>query len=264
MNDLYDPAINAEYMPSQRVPEARAYFDTWARESADVRHRFPPQEMVYGESIHAKLDLFEPEGAARATLLWIHGGYWQAFYKEDFSYVAPPLLRLGLRVAVMSYDLAPAVGLRQIVRQARRAASFVSRHFAGPLYVAGHSAGGHLAAMIHCAEWEAEGVEMPRLSGGIGISGVYDLRPLRHTEVQEALHLSQTEAEALSPALQGVTSPAPFIVAVGENESGAFHAQSQALADAWAGTATPVHVLSGRHHFDAPDDLAELLLLLPK
>lgn len=262
MTEPFDAAINTEYMPSQRVPNARSYFEAWARNSAAARETYPPTELAYGAGEHERLDLFGPEGAARATLLFIHGGYWRAFYKDSFSAVAPPLLAEGLRVAVMSYDLAPAVTLRQIVRQAREAASFLSAYSPGPLLVAGHSAGGHLAAMIHCADWAAEGLPAPDLAGGVGISGLYDLLPLRHTELQPDLQLSEEEARALSPVTHPPTTSAPFLVAVGALESGAFHEQSEALARAWPGVASPPRALPERHHFDAPDDLPALVLPL--
>lgn len=270
MTRLFDPALNAEYMPSTRVPDAHAYFGAWARDSAAVRRWCPPQDLAYGPGPRERLDVFHagPLGphSARGTALFIHGGYWLAFSRADFSVVAPPLLTLGLRVAVMSYDLAPGASLRRIVRQAREAAAFLGARFGGPLYVAGHSAGAHLAAMIHCADWAAEGLRAPPLAGGIGISGLYDLAPLRRTELQPDLRLSVPGARALSPLSYLPTARAPFVLAVGERESGAFHAQSAALARAWAGTAAPVpRRLPGRHHFDAPDDLAALLrpLLLP-
>lgn len=259
---LFDAAINTEYMPSQRVPNASEYFEAWAHNSAALRELSPPHELAYGSGEHERLDVFGPVGAARATFLFIHGGYWQAFYKEHFSYVAAPLLPAGFRVAVMSYDLAPRVTLRQIVRQARQAASFVSQQYPGPLYVCGHSAGGHLSAMIHCADWSAEHLPAPQLAGSIGISGLYDLLPLRHTELQPDLNLGEAEALALSPVRHQPTSPSPFIVAVGALESRAFYAQSAQLAAAWPGVATPTQALPGRHHFDAPDDLPQLLSLL--
>lgn len=259
MNDMFDPAVNTEYMPSQSVPNARDYFAAWARDSAALRGQTPPQELAYGSGEHEWIDVFEPADMARATLLFIHGGYWKAFYKENFSYVAAPLLREGVRVAVMSYDLAPGVTLRHIVRQARVAASLVSRTYLGPLFVSGHSAGGHLTAMIHCADWHAEHLPAPHLAGSIGISGLYDLQPLRHTELQPDLNLSEDEARDLSPVHHRPTSTAPFIVAVGALESRSFHQQSQHLTDAWPGVASRPHDLTDRHHFDAPDDLLTLL-----
>lgn len=254
---LFDSAINAEYMPSQRIPDAAAYFDTWARNSAALREAHPPQELAYGPGEHEKIDVFTPPNP-RATLLFIHGGYWLAFYKDHFSYVAAPLLTAGLRVAITSYDLAPGVNLSHIVGQVRQATAMLSHAFPGPLIVAGHSAGGHLAAMMHATAWAEFGLPRVEITGGIGISGLYDLGPLRHTELQPDLQLGQDDIKALSPIHQTPTTRAPFIVAVGELESASFHAQSIALSHAWPGVASAPHILSGRHHFTAPDDLLKL------
>ena len=254
---LFDAAVNAEYMPSQRVPNAKSYFVAWADDSAQARRQHPPRLLRYGPGEHETVDLFEPSGEAAGTLLFIHGGYWMAFYKDDFSSVAPPLLALGWRVAVMSYDLVPAVSLRHIVRQARVAASVVGQAFPGPLVVAGHSAGGHLTAMIHSTDWAAEGLKAPELTASIGISGLYDLTPLRRTELQPKLRLTGEEARALSPLHARPTTDAPFLAAVGALESDAFREQSRRLTEHWPRTRSLEQ--AGRHHFDAPDDLPGLL-----
>jgi arylformamidase len=258
--NLFDAAINEGYMPSRRVPDANAIVAAWERDSAAVREECPPDELAYGAGEHERLDVFAAKGAARATLLFIHGGYWQAFYKDTFSYLAPPLLEAGLRVAVMSYDLTPGVTLARIVDQTRRATALVAAGFPGPLIVAGHSAGAHLAAMVHATDWTAEGLPELTLTGGIGISGLYDLGPLRRTELQPALQLSVEEARALSPAFLPPMSAAPFTVAVGADESPSFLWQSQQLADAWPGVTGSVRLLPGRHHFDAPNELGALAL----
>ncbi|MDV6375440.1 alpha/beta hydrolase [Deinococcus arenicola] len=258
--DLFNAAINDDYMPSRRVLDWKEQVDSWTRDSAAAREAYPPLELAYGEGEHERLDVFEGVAETRATLLFIHGGYWQAFYKDTFSYLAPPLLDAGFRVAVMSYDLNPAVTLAQIVAQARQATAFVATQFPGPLIVAGHSAGAHLAAMLHATDWAAEGLPEVELTGSIGISGLYDLGPLRHTELQPGLQLSEAEARALSPAFLSPTSAAPFIVAVGGEESQSFLWQSQQLAGAWAGVASPVQLLPGRHHFNAPDEVLGLAL----
>ncbi|GGL98869.1 alpha/beta hydrolase [Deinococcus aerophilus] len=258
---VFDAAINQEYMPSQRVPQAAAYFKAWAQDSAAARAAHPPQVLAYGPGAQERLDIFAEEGA-RATVLFIHGGYWQAFHRDHFSYLAPPLLAAGLRVAVMDYDLMPAVTLDHIVDQARRATVRVAQEFPEPLIVAGHSAGGHLAAMVHATRWAEHGLPPVALAGGIGISGLYDLGPLRLTELQPVLQLSAAQATSLSPAFTPPTSPAPFVVAVGELESAAFHQQSLVLTQQWPGVAHGVPPLVGRHHFDAPDELLALALPL--
>lgn len=253
----FDPAVNAEYMPSRRVPGAQRLFDAWARDSAAVREKHPPRELAYGPAQHEKMDVFTP-AHPRGTVLFIHGGYWQAFYKDHFSYLAAPLLLADFCVAVMSYDLVPGVTLAHIVQQTRQATAYAFRHLPGPLCVAGHSAGGHLAAMMHATDWAAHGFPTVDMAGGIGISGLYDLAPLRHTELQPDLQLGDDDLQTLSPIHLKPRQSSPFLVAVGELESGAFQAQSRALTAAWPGVATPVVIQPGRHHFNAPDDLLQL------
>lgn len=262
-HELFDPAINSLYMPSQSVPNAREFFAAWAQDSEALRAKYPPQVLAYGAGEHETIDVFEPSGTVKATVLFIHGGYWKAFYKDHFSYLAAPLLDAGLRVAVMSYDLAPAVNLAHITGQAQRATALIAQTYAGPLIVTGHSAGGHLAAMMHATDWAAHGLPHVNLAGGIGISGLYDLAPLRHTELQPDLKFTDQDVKTLSPIRLNPTSQTPFIVAVGELESSAFHAQSKLLTDTWLGVASPPHILKQRHHFNAPDDLLSLVRLIP-
>ena len=133
---MFDPAVNTEYMPSQRVPNARDYFAAWARDSAALRGQTPPQELAYGSGEHEWIDVFEPADMARATLLFIHGGYWKAFYKDHFSYVAAPLLRED-----------PAVRQRAVAEHGQRGRGGVPRDAHAH---AGHQRGpGHADVAAH-------------------------------------------------------------------------------------------------------------------
>lgn len=259
-HDLFDSAINTEYMPSQSVPNAKDYFEAWARDSITFREKSAPEVLTYGPGEHETIDIFTPE-KPRGTVLFIHGGYWRAFYKDHFSYMAAPLLEQGWRVAIMSYDLAPGVNLAHIVRQAQNATALIAQTFPGPLIVSGHSAGGHLAAMLHATDWAALGLPEVKITAGIGISGLYDLAPLRHTQLQPDLNLSEGDLQNLSPIHQKPVSDSPFIAAVGGLESASFHAQSRQLTDRWPGIASAPVILEGKHHFDAPDELAKLVEL---
>ncbi len=283
-NTLFNEQINTEYMPSQSVLNAKDYFEAWAINSAAVRASYPPTEVAYGQTPHERYDVFEPNISEpnmsepnslepnsleqgdleypRATLFFIHGGYWQAFYKDTFSYMALSLLKQNIRVVVPSYQLNPEVKLETIIGQMQKAASLVGKTYPEPLYLAGHSAGGHLAAMLHSSNWDALGLIAPKIAGSIGISGLYDLAPLRHTELQPELQLSETEAYHLSPIHQKPSIDAPFLVAVGELETAAFYTQAAALTNAWAEIASQPINLSQRHHFNAPDDLPMLLQIL--
>ena len=92
--------------------------------------------------------------------MFIHGGYWQRFDRKDFAFVAEPLLAAGAAVALIGYDLAPAVDMDAIVGQIRRGLAWLHREGCARrasiperIFVAGHSAGGHLAAMALATDW---------------------------------------------------------------------------------------------------------------
>jgi arylformamidase len=251
--------LDLEYLPGLTVPNATELFDDWARRSAEVRAAIPPAELAYAQGVHEVMDVFSPAGGpVRATVLFIHGGYWRAFYKDHFSYLAPGLVEAGFRLAVVSYDLAPSVHVTNIVGQVRGAVLHLSRRFAEPLVVTGHSAGGHLAAIVHSTDWRTLGADPPRITAAVGISGLYDLEPLTRTSLQPVVDLTPLEVSALSPVRRRPTTEAPFLVALGALESPAFHDQSRALVGAWPGVAMGPMAVEGRHHFDVCDDLLPL------
>jgi arylformamidase len=127
---------------------------------------------------------------------FIHGGYWQALDKSDFSYLAPTFVDAGIAFASLNYDLAPQVSVEEIVRQVRAAIVWLSGHAgdygADPerIYVAGHSAGGHLTAMALATAW-TDWPDAPSrpVKGGCSVSGVYELEPLWRCYQQEVLKL---------------------------------------------------------------------------
>ncbi len=116
--------------------------------------------------------------------MFLHGGYWRAFDKSDFSFVANSFVAQGFAVAVANYDLCPDVSIGAIVDECRRAVVWVVRdgaaHGANPdrVVVGGHSAGGHLTAMLFTADWSALGLARDPIAGGVSVSGVHDLAPM--------------------------------------------------------------------------------------
>lgn len=254
---LVDPQADRLYLPTLTVPGAQKIFDSWLDDSAVVRQAHPPIELAYGSGTHETIDVFSAEDS-RATVLFIHGGYWRAFYKEHFSYLAPPLMADGVRLAVMSYDLCPTVTLTTIVSQVRRAALAVARSFAEPLLVAGNSAGGHLTAMLHSTDWEEFG-QNPGIRASIDFSGLHELDPLRSTSLQESLRLSDAEVAELSPARRKPSTDAPLFACVGALESEAFHWQAELLADHWGEVVIGPESLPGHHHFSVTDELPKFV-----
>ena len=150
------------------VPDHPQSFARWAERSAAARKSLRCYlDVPYGTHAMEKMDIFPGQGPGRALLMFIHGGYWRALDKQDHSFVAPELVKRGVTVAVPNYTLCPAVTIADIVRQMLQACAWLWRnggHFGAPygnLYVSGHSAGGHLTAMMMAALWPAFAGDLP-------------------------------------------------------------------------------------------------------
>jgi arylformamidase len=215
---------------SATVDDATIFFRRWRAWSDDVRaHTLHARDLRYGESADETLDLVVPHTGA-PLVVWFHGGYWRRLHKDDSTFVARGLTPHGVAVAIVNYGLAPAVPLEEIVAQARRSVAWLranaKAHGADPsrIVVAGHSAGGHLAAM--CA------VDAP-VAGVVSLSGLHDLRPVAKSHVNAWLQLDDARATALSPALLAPAAPTRIVAIVGSRETNAFKEQGQEFVDAW-------------------------------
>jgi arylformamidase len=245
-----DIDAQAEYDNRARVPESAAIIEGWARDAADFRASWPHADLglAYGPGERERLDLFRPApGDDWPLALFLHGGYWQALDRSFASHVARGPLAEGVTVAVASYDLCPSVPLARIVEQARGAAAFLHRRAGRRLLAFGHSAGGHLAAMLLATDWRARDPALPAdlVPAALPVSGVFELEPLLPTTIARPLRLTPKEARALSP--RWLPRPGGALhVAVGAEESGEFIRQSREFASAWGGG---FEALPGRNHF---------------
>lgn len=241
----------AEYNNRARVPEHPTIMAGWARDAAAYREHAGRrlQSLAYGAGERQRIDLFAPEREAAGTVVFIHGGYWQALDRSSFSHLARGLNTHGMAVALPGYDLCPAVRVGEIVDQIR--AACLALRDRGPLVVAGHSAGGHLAACSLATDWTALGGPEGLVPAAYAISGLFDLKPLVPTSVNGALRLDNGEAEALSPLLW--TPPAGRVLdaVVGGDESSEYLRQSRTIAERWgkAGVETRYEALLGTNHF---------------
>lgn len=263
--------LQAQYSARAAVPDHPAIFDRWRRTGAAYREAAAAAgrahlDLVYGPDPRERIDLFLPEGSRPAPLhVFIHGGYWQSMERSDFSALAAAPNAAGLAVAVLGYPLCPAVSLERIVAAARAAVAWlVHAEFpairATPMHVAGHSAGGHLAAVLASTDWRRAGMRLPaRPLGGIApVSGVFDLEPLVYTPINDALGLDRSRARRLSPAGSAPQPGCRLDAYVGGDESAEFKRQSQALVDAWgnrSGCPAVCHRVPGRNHFTVLDAL---------
>ncbi len=260
--------IERGYNNRAACPDHPQWFARWADESEVARARLDARlDLRYGSAPRQTLDLFRA-AQPRGSLLFIHGGYWRSLDKSSHSFVAGPLVDRGVSVAVMNYDLCPAVGISDIVVQCREAVAWLARHGrehgmpTGRLVVAGHSAGGHLAAMLFATDWSKYGLQADVLAAGAAISGVFDLEPLVLVSfINTDLRLDTATARAMSPVRLSTRVEAPLLLAVGAAETGEFIRQSQLQWDAWPACHPPHSsgplLVPDRHHFSVLSDLGD-------
>lgn len=248
--------LESEYNNRLKVTDFAEVIAAWAQGAAAFRdsHDNAEFDLAYGSTERQKLDLFWPGAAREAPIaLFIHGGYWQALDRSFASHLAHGLTAHGVAVAIPSYDLCPAVTLAELTEQMRVCAGFLARRHGQGLFAMGHSAGGHLAAMLMATDWTARGLPAGTVVAGMPISGLFDLAPLLETSVISALALDKAEARRLSP----LSLPSPGLrlhAIVGGDEGVEYARQSREIAEAWGGT---WESLPGANHFTVLDPLAD-------
>jgi arylformamidase len=276
--NTFDPAwLDRMYNNRALVPDHPAYFERWAADSQAVRKRLPCQiDVPYGNHAGDMLDVFPAAGfgsqgikpgKGAPVLVFIHGGYWRSLDKSDHSFVAPALTEAGACVVVPNYALCPAVTIPDITLQMVKALAWTWRHIAryggdpNRITVAGHSAGGHLAAMLLLCDWKAYAGDLPAdlLKNALSISGLYDLEPIRHTPfLKDSLKLTPEQVAKASPALLPAPRRGTLYSVAGADESAEFLRQNLLIQQAWGEGVVPVcesHLR--RNHFSALDALTE-------
>ena len=255
------------YNPRLTVTGHEQVFRRWEEESERARARLDCYlDVPYGTGKTETLDLFRAKGKSRGLVMFIHGGYWRSLDKRRFSFVAPLLVESGVTVAVVNYALCPSVQVEEIVMQMVQASAWLYRNganFGAPaarLGVYGHSAGGHLAAMMLACEWPKYSPDLPRkvVAGAVSISGLYDLTEIvKAPSINGDVRLTEEAAVKVSPAFLPPASDAPLVTAVGADENEGFHIQNRIIANKWAGVHRADISCAGKNHFTVLDDLAD-------
>ncbi len=265
--DLNALDYEAEYNNRARVPEHPELIAGWARDAAAYREATAHEaDIAYGSSARAAYDFFpaETDGEApenRPVALFIHGGYWQALDRSFFSHMARGPNARGISVAVAGYDLCPDVTMAAIVDQLKQAALALWRRTGRKVIACGHSAGGHLTAMLLATDWQVLDKDAPidLVPAGLAISGLFELEPLVNIGINTKLGLDVEEARRLSPAARKPNSGTRLAAFVGGAESTEYLRQSHLITDRWAkiGCATRYAEIAGANHFTVIAGLAE-------
>jgi arylformamidase len=255
--------LDAQYDLTTIFPDAASWYETFCgRESEKVRSELDHRlDVPFGPTLAEHLDLY-PAGEKAPVLIYVHGGFWYLRTSEEFGFVARGPVSEGVATVVTNYALCPRVTVDEIVRQTRAAVAWVYRNAGsfggdpGRIHVAGHSAGGHLVAMLLSTDWEGEyGLPADVIKGATAISGLFDLAPLPYTFLQPKVQLTWDQVLRNSPILHVPDSAPPLLVAYGEDETDEFKRQSEEFFEAWRakGLEGERLVLPGKNHYDVID-----------
>ncbi|MFN3550127.1 MAG: alpha/beta hydrolase [Mesorhizobium sp.] len=239
--------------PAAWVEPARVYREKMA---ADGRARLG---IAYGAGERNAYDLFLPAIEPSGLVVFVHGGYWMRFDRSFWSHLANGCVESGFAVAMPSYTLCPQVRIGDITAEVARAIEHAAGMIAGPLFLTGHSAGGHLASRMVCKGSPLSEAVRSRIRNVVSISGVHDLRPLMRLAMNETLRLDQREAAAESPALLEPAEGTRICCWVGAGERAEFIRQNALLANVWTGLGAGTSCVEepDRHHFNVIDGLAD-------
>jgi arylformamidase len=265
--ELTVEAIERGYNNRAAVPDHQRWLDEWVSRSQNAREALHPSlDIRYGASANETLDLYVPAQPARGTLMFVHGGWWRSLDKSDYAFVAPVFVAAGYAVASINYTLCPHGTIANATEQCRRALLWLaregpSRGAPAPIVIGGHSAGGHLTAMMYVTDWSVHGLAGAPFVGGVSLSGVHELEPLVRFSHNVDFKLDVAEARRMSPASAQPSTDAPLLLAVGADETSEFVRQTDLLWDAWPrnhprGLAAPMHIV-GRQHYSVALDYVD-------
>jgi acetyl esterase/lipase len=238
----------------EHVPDSIEMVAGWEQRSGELRKRFPAHiDLRYGPRERNRIDFLKAADKA-PTLLFIHGGYWQARAKEVFTVVAEGPMAHGINVALIGYTLAPDATLDEIVAEIFAGIDFLTGQLPAlgaaneGIVVSGWSAGGHLTSMA---------LSHPGVRAGMAISGIYDLEPIRHSYLNEKLKADEATSRRNSPMMQAGGPLKPLSLVVGSAELPLLRKQTADFAGHRAKHGLPVtyEEIPGANHFTIMDEM---------
>ena len=258
--------LNRQMMPRIAVPDHERWLAGDLARGEALRRTLPGRyDERYGPGARQVADLFPAARSASPIVLFFHGGFWRGLSKDYVRHVAVPLAERNVAAVLPNYDLCPQVPLSTVVDQALQALLWTRSQAAllngdaDRIFVAGNSAGAHLAAMLMAVDWTRHGLARSPIAGAILVTGIYDLRAVLHIQVNEDTRLAPQEVAALSPQFLALRNPAATIVAVGGDEPPLWIEQSRRFAAklTQVGGKADLMILPGLNHFSITASLGD-------
>ena len=217
-------------------------------------------DVKFGDGASDLLDIYQAEGDGPHPIhVFFHGGYWKSNTKDDFGFVAKPFVPHGITTVVAEYPLIPSVRMDTLIDRCRAALEWTWRNAASfngdrnNITISGHSAGGHITAMMMQTDWPSYGDGLPKnlVKAGCSISGVSDLEPVRLSFQNDELQFDEKEVAEFSTLFMDPSHPGPLLAVVGSMEGEEFVRQTSDLADAWGSKGMDIKcwIMEGKHHF---------------
>lgn len=262
--------LDNQYNNRLHVPDFATYLERWDTLSESTRAKYSYiQDLKYGDHPRECLDIFPCNKPNAKVLVFIHGGYWQLFDKKKFHFIAEAFLQYNITTVLINYPLGPAATIDEIVASCSKVILWLQQNLtnynADPnkVYIAGHSAGAHLAAMIICKQAN----KLQNFIKGICLlSGLFNLMPIQLSNRNEALQMDKEMAIRNSPIECIPKEICPLLIAVGATETEEFKDQSREFYNHCKNKAVSIELLElqGLHHFSILDALTDEHALLHK
>jgi arylformamidase len=259
--DYNQESLDIEYNNRGRFPDTADCKAAQVVGSDEAKAEYECRlDVKFGEGETDLLDIYIAEGdGPRPIHVFFHGGYWKSNTKNDFGFVAKPFVPHGLTTIVVEYPLIPSVRMGKLIDRCCASMEWAWRNaesFGGDknnITISGHSAGGHITAMMMQTDWPSYGDGLPKdlVKGGCSISGVSDLDPVRLSFQNDELQFSPEEAAEFSTLFMDPKHPGPLLVVAGGIEGPEFIRQTTELANAWSakGMDAKGWIMEGKHHF---------------
>jgi arylformamidase len=259
--------LDAAYNQITYAPLMGQILKRFASNSDAARARLgEPHRVAYGPTEVEHLDIYRTSQAKAPILLFIHGGAWRAVDTKNFGFAAETFVNAGAHFVAPEFVSVDKAGgnLMTMADQVRRAIAWTYKNAAtfdgdpDRLFIAGHSSGGHLCGVALVTDWKGEfGLPSDIVKGGLCMSGLYDLKPVRLSARSSYIKFTDEMEQAMSSQRHLKFLNAPIVVSFGSNETPEFQRQNRDFAAAVKAMGKPVQLIEAENydHFEMAETL---------